>query len=172
MKFHVLTHLNYSQEYEEPGQEGFFKQHPDWAEEPILENMAQYGQTLLESSGEVVASKKMSKKKPLLDLEQNKAGHYLLPDELPTKLAEKKSLLRAVITLSYRKSFLWQIQLNLMLLQEQPQEVRPHLHLGGKFQTPPKNLSSSTYYPPVLFFKSPQKLGMLTWTTYSPFGVS
>lgn len=49
--------------------------------------------------------KKMTRKKPLQDLEQNKAGHYLLPDDLPTKLADKKSLLRAVITLNYSKSF-------------------------------------------------------------------
>jgi hypothetical protein len=72
----------------------------------MLENMAEYGQTLLESSGEVIALKKMTKKKPLLDLEQNKAGHYLLPDDLPTKLADKKSLLRAVITLNYSMKFL------------------------------------------------------------------
>lgn len=112
-----MAHPNYSQEYEDPGEQGFFKQFPQWTEEPILENMAQYGQTLLESPGEVVALKKMTKKKPLVDLEQNKAGHYLLPEDLPTKLADKKSLLRTIITLSYRKDFpFWLIDFNLIFL--------------------------------------------------------
>lgn len=43
-------------------------------------------------------------RKPLLELEETKGGGYTLPKDKPVALAEKKTLVRSLVGLTYRKS--------------------------------------------------------------------